>query len=229
MHVIFKRPSYYGAAVLVPAAYAGSTVAESAVPDGWEHLFSSYLYELLKDIAATDVNVVLLAVLLVALVIVLDAVSKYAQQERKKAGFDDKGAAKSVSECESGPVRRYVSDMQLLAGTPDALISEGGYIIPVERKPLAKKLRDRHVAQLLVYMRLVEEFEGKKPPYGYLVLGSKSRRIKVSNSDERQAWLQKIIDEMQQILNKNAKAVPEPSASKCKACNVRHRCQTRTE
>ena len=113
-----------------------------------------------------------------------------------------------------------------LAGRPDALISEEGYIIPIERKPLARKIRDRYVAQLLVYMRLVEEFEGRKPPYGYLILGPSARRFRIENSPERQAWLQKILDEMNAIM-KGAAAKAEPHPKKCGKCDVKEVCAFR--
>lgn len=183
-----------------------------------------YLRDLLIDVAATDTSIVLLAILLVTAVIVLDAVSKFAQEKRRHAGFDDASRRAEVRDRNSLPVRRYISDMQRLSGTPDALISENGHIIPVERKPFAKKIRDRYVAQLLVYMRLVEEFEGKKPPYGYLVLGPSCRKVKIDNSPERQAWLQKIIDEMQAVLQKQTEVVAAPEPRKCTKCSVRLSC-----
>jgi CRISPR/Cas system-associated exonuclease Cas4 (RecB family) len=103
------------------------------------------------------------------------------------------------------------------------LIVEDGFSVPVERKPLAKKLRDRYVAQILVYMRLVEEFEGQKPPYGYLLLGPQCRRVKIQNSPERQAWLDTLLIEMRAVLEGGeAKAITHPA--KCSKCDVRHRC-----
>jgi CRISPR/Cas system-associated exonuclease Cas4 (RecB family) len=120
-------------------------------------------------------------------------------------------------------VRNYISEIQGLAGKPDALISEGGFIIPIERKPLARKVRDRYIAQLLVYMRLIEEFEGKKPPYGYLILGPNCRRFKIENSPDRQAWLQRLIDEMRGVLAGQA-TTPTPHPKKCRKCDVRHAC-----
>lgn len=121
------------------------------------------------------------------------------------------------------PGREYVSQTQGLAGKPDALIRENGLLVPIEMKPLAKKLRDRYVAQLLVYMRLVEEFEGVKPPYGYLLLGQNKRRVKVLNSIEKQDWVDRLLDEMRNILN-GAPPVPAPHENKCARCDVKHRC-----
>lgn len=187
---------------------------------------SKYITELLYDIAATDSQIVLLAVLLVATVIVLDAISALAKRKRKETGIEKKepDLKASIVGLKSLPVRDYISDMQKLSGRPDALISEDGYIIPIERKPLSNKIRDRYVAQLLVYMRLVEEFEGKKPPYGYLILGTNCRKVRISNSAQRQAWLQKYLDEMHAILNEEAQAVPAPHPIKCRKCAVRQSC-----
>ena len=191
-----------------------------------EH-FREYLAKLLYDIAGTDQHVVLFVILLVATVIVLDAVSIFARKQRKKVGLEDKSSDAAARGTRSLPPRLYVSDMQGLSGKPDAVISEGGCIIPVERKPLAKKIRDRYVAQLLVYMRLIEEFEGKRPPYGYLILGSNCRRVKVVNSPEKQAWLQKMIDEMRAIYAGQAPAVAAPHPRKCKKCALRAACAYR--
>ena len=189
----------------------------------------AYLLNLLRDIAATDTQIVLLAILLVAIVIVLDAVSSFAKGKRLEIGIEKKGERAEVAGSESLLVRNYVSDMQGLSGKPDALITEGSYIIPIERKPLARKIRDRYIAQLLVYMRLVEEFEGKKPPYGYLILGPSCRRVKVENSERRQSWLQKYIDEMRAALEQKQPVLPAPHPRKCVKCTVREHCQHRVD
>lgn len=185
---------------------------------------AEFFRDLLSDLAQTDYHLVLLAVIVIATAIVLDAVTLFVRNTRKKTGVSRKSEVVSIDGAATLAVRHYVSDMQGLAGRPDALISEGGYIIPVERKPLARKIRDRYVAQLLVYMRLVEEFEGKKPPYGYLILGPSCRRFKIENSPERQAWLQSMIDEMRAIVA-GACAVPKPHPKKCAKCDVRTHCQ----
>lgn len=187
----------------------------------------AYFQNLFIDVVNVDADFAIAFLLIASIVIVWEAISTFAKQKRKEVGFGNKEFASSMKASSNKPlkVRRYVSDMQLLSGTPDALISENGFIIPIERKPFAKKIHDRYVVQLLVYMRLVEEFEGKKPPYGYLILGENCRCIKVHNTPEKQAWLQKIIDEMQAILNENREAVPQPVPSKCKNCQVRNYCK----
>ena len=183
-----------------------------------------YILQLFNDLATVDSGIVLLAVIIVAAAIVLDAVTRSARRGKEESGIDRKATTVSIDGSKSLPVRHYVSEMQGLAGKPDALISENGYIIPVERKPLARKIRDRYVAQLLVYMRLVEEFEGKKPPYGYLILGPNCRKFKIDNSTNRQAWLQLIIEQMRAVLN-GAAAIADPHPRKCSKCDVQVHCK----
>ena len=188
------------------------------------HEFSWYVLNLLEKLAGLDAQLVLLMTLIVVAVIVIDAISLSARHKRKEIGMSRKAGTVSIDGSKALPIRNYVSEMQGLAGKPDALISEGGYIIPVERKPLARKIRDRYVAQILVYMRLIEEFEGRKPPYGYLILGANCRRVKIENSEERQAWLQKLLDEMRAVLERGAAVVPAPQLQKCSKCDVRSAC-----
>lgn len=181
------------------------------------------IYTLIQEISVLDSEIILLAILVVIGTIVIDALSGFAKEEGLKAGATLHSDAVGIEGSKSLPAKQYISDIQGLAGRPDAVIKENGYYIPVERKPLAKKLHDRYVAQLLVYMRLIEEFEGKRPPYGYLILGQKCRRVKIENSEARQQWLQSHIDQMRGILA-GAPAIPAPHPRKCLRCEVRHSC-----
>jgi len=186
---------------------------------------SLYLHDLLFDLVRTDSHIVLFITLLVIIVIVLDSVSEDAKKKSKKTGLDPQGILQTALGSKLIAPKLYISDMQGLSGTPDALIIENGYFIPVERKAFSNKIRDRYVTQLLVYMRLVEEFEGKKPPYGYLVLGPKARLVKIKNTEESQEKLQKSIDEMKAILVDENQTKPLPHVRKCKKCHVRDFCK----
>lgn len=185
-----------------------------------------YLLRLLLAVASTNAEYVLLAAIVIAGLIILKSFYSSSLAKRRDSGVTNNSTLVSVDGSKSLPVKLYVSEMQGLAGKPDALISEFGCIIPIERKPLARKIRDRYVAQILVYMRLVEEFEGKKPPYGYLILGPTCRRFKIDNTPERQDWLQKLIDEMQGILQ-GGPCIPAPHPKKCSRCDVREACKFR--
>lgn len=178
---------------------------------------------LINEISVLDSEIILLTILLVIGAIVVDGLSAFAKEKQKTAGAARSTGTVSIEGSRELPARQYISDTQGLAGRPDAVIKENGFFIPIERKPLAKKLHDRYVAQLLVYMRLIEEFEGKRPPYGYLLLGPNCRRIRIENSPERQQWLQNHLDQMRAILaGLPAKAAPHPK--KCQRCEVRHTC-----
>ena len=181
----------------------------------------------LFDLSASS-NLFELLLIVGASLIVIRSFRKAATQRKSDAGFEKSGVTVSVDGSATLPAREYISTTQGLAGQPDALIVEEGAILPVERKPLAKKLRDRYVAQLLVYMRLVEEFEGVKPPYGYLLLGPTCRRVKIQNSPERQAWLERHLNEMREIL-RGAAPKPAPHPIKCAKCDVRHKCSARAD
>jgi len=183
-----------------------------------------FLFQTMSQLVTIDEEIILLAMLCAIAIIVFDTFHHVSRKRLKETGMQKRIVAKAIDGSKKLPVKDYVSNIQGLAGRPDAIIVENGFVIPVETKPLARKLRDRHIAQLLVYMRLIEEFEGKKPPYGYLILGGKCRRIKIMNSSERQAWLQNIIDEMRAVLaGKPANA--SPSAPKCAKCDVRSHCK----
>jgi CRISPR-associated exonuclease Cas4 len=191
--------------------------------------FSSYVDKLLNDLAATDTTIVLLLILLVIAVIILDAMSSEARSSRVKAGLATTKATDTpdnrLVKSEAIEGKEYVSEIQGLTGTPDAILVEDGVKIPVCRKPLAKKIRDRHVAQLLVYLRLLEEFEGKRPPHGYLIIGNNNRRVKILNSQKRQDWLSGILAEMRSIVEGETTAKATPEAQKCKSCSARHACE----
>ena len=190
-------------------------------------LLNNFFEDLLTDLSGLDSTIVLLAMLIIVAVVVLDAVGMAIRRRHKQAGLSPTTVTKSIDGSKTVPLRDYVSEIQGLAGKPDALIRENGYVIPIERKPLARKIRDRYVAQLLVYMRLVEEFEGKKPPYGYLILGANCRKIKIDNTSSRQEWLQKILDEMRGVLEHRVEPIATPQRTKCKKCDVRLSCAFR--
>lgn len=181
-----------------------------------------------REIANVDSQLIMLVVFIVSAVIVLDSFSLTARRKRQRAGISIDAVLVSVDGGKSIPVKNYVSEIQGLAGRPDALISEGGFIIPIERKPLARKLRDRYVAQILVYMRLVEEFEGKRPPYGYLILGPNARRIRIDNTEERQRWLDEMVQVMRGIVG-GAQCKPDPHPKKCELCDVNFKCLYRSD
>lgn len=167
-----------------------------------------------------------LILLVLATLWLMRSFKREAKSRHVRSGFSPADIALAIDGSAILPDREYISTVQGIAGRPDALIREHGKVIPVERKPLAKKLRDRYVVQLLVYMRLVEEFEGERPPHGYLLLGPSCRRIKVENSENKQAWVSGLLTEMRKVLN-GGDPTPSPHPSKCAKCDVKERCSAR--
>lgn len=183
-----------------------------------------FVDKLLLDLSQAPTDLVLLAFIFVAAVIMIDAFQRVVEIKGKESGLGSKSKTIAIDGSNITTAKQYISESQGLAGRPDAIISEDGFIIPVERKPFAKKIRDRYVAQILIYMRLIEEFEGKKPPYGYLVLGPNCKQVKIENSEARQKWLSNILVEMRETLSTN-KAKPSPSPKKCPKCEVNKFCK----
>lgn len=169
-----------------------------------------------------------LVVLAAITFLVIRSFLKGARKRHRDTGFRASEVAVAMEGSSFIPAREYISLSQGLAGRPDALVQEGEEVIPVERKPLAKKIRDRYVAQLLVYMRLVEEFEGRRPSKGYLLLGPECRRVIVENTEAKQRWIGTLVNQMRKILD-GEEARPFPHPAKCAKCDVRHRCSARAD
>lgn len=116
------------------------------------------------------------------------------------------------------------SDRLGLVGRPDRIIKHPkGYWIPIEKKS-AHKVQDSHRVQLCVYMILIEEKTGQRPPYGIISLGN-GREQKITNSEKlRQMTWQHIhaVREIKHRLNRPAAATPFPA--KCRACGYRDSC-----
>lgn len=196
----------------------------------WEYLAREMVL-LLRQIVSINSSVTVLVLLIVFAIIVVDLLLQRVQQSAKATGIvlgGSKTKAIGIDGTRQKPVKDLVSEEVGLAGRPDAILREDGFMIPVEHKPMASKLRDRYVAQLLVYLRLIEKIEGVRPPYGYLILGPNARRVKVTNTRQRQEWLDGKLNEMRDVLNgKPAKADPHPK--KCASCRMRELCAFRAD
>ena len=188
---------------------------------------SPYFQDLIYDLLRSDVLFFWLLVILTVLVIVLDSLSAIAAKKQKSSGVLPQITHVLSPGANFKEPEDYVSQYQQLSSRPDALLIENGYIIPVDRKIGGNKIRDRHVAELLVHMRLIEELEGKKPPYGYLILGKNARRVKILNTAQRQAWLTGILNEMRAIISGGKTAVAQPGGRKCKHCLVSDFCDAK--
>jgi CRISPR/Cas system-associated exonuclease Cas4 (RecB family) len=113
-----------------------------------------------------------------------------------------------------------------LAGRPDRIVEEGGVPIPEEWKS-AWRVHDSHRAQLGVYLILIEEVTGIRPPHGYVVLGD-GQRVKIENSDQLRARVLAIADQIRAARRDLAEIIQvRQPAAKCRGCGVREACGQR--
>jgi CRISPR/Cas system-associated exonuclease Cas4 (RecB family) len=75
-------------------------------------------------------------------------------------------------------------------------------------------------------MKLIERVQGKKPPYGIILLGENQELVKIENAPDKQRWLDAVIDEMRSILD-GVPAAPTPGKAKCAQCDVFDVCEHR--
>ena len=107
-----------------------------------------------------------------------------------------------------------------LAGRPDRVI-EGG--IPEEWKS-ALRLHDSHRAQMAVYFILLEEGTGVRPTHGFIVTGDGTRH-RVENTDELQAWVLEVADQIRAARRQTAEMIPvNPRPGQCRSCGQRENC-----
>ena len=181
----------------------------------------------LQQALRNDSQLILFAILIVSALIVLDAISKVASLRRKQAGIKFEQIKSALPGRNWLPARDFVSTKLSLAGKPDGLLLENGFTVPVEFKPMGKKVRDRYIIQMLVYLRLIEEFTGKRPPYGYLILGPKGKQIKIYNSEKKQIEIDNYLSQMRAIADEKASAIGDATEYKCQSCKVNSQCQFR--
>jgi CRISPR/Cas system-associated exonuclease Cas4 (RecB family) len=158
------------------------------------------------------------------LIFVWDIFERRSSNIRKKSGLTATSEIISAKGSAHSPSKDYFSKHLGLSSRPDALIREDGFIIPVDIKPMTKKVRDRHVVAMLMHMKLIEEIEGSRPPYGVLLMGTRKRQVRIKNTEEKLRWLDSLIAEMRSI-HEGIPAVPAPARYKCKHCDVRGICE----
>lgn len=172
---------------------------------------------------AVFTQICLLLVVLGAVIFMWDFFDRHSRAASKSAGLDMKTELIALQGTTALPSRTFSSPSLRLTSKPNALAKDKGFIIPIDVLPMSKKVKDRHVVQLLSHMRLIEEAEGKAPPYGALLMGKDRRFVKIKNTPEKQRWLESLLDEMRSI-QEGIPAVPAPTLYKCKSCDVRELC-----
>ena len=113
-----------------------------------------------------------------------------------------------------------------LTGTPDYLISTPHGLVPVEVKPTRKEEEPRqsHLLQVLAYCLLVEDTQGRKPPYGLLRYSSATFRV--DYNDATRAHLLEVMDAMRKLAELEEWQVERNHRlpGRCRACGYRSVC-----
>lgn len=168
------------------------------------------------------VEIVVLVLLLGVLLFTWEHLERRSKLLKKQSGLDEKSEVVAVKGGSVLPSKSLSSAKLGLASTPHALLREHGTTIPVDMHPFGKKVRDRHIAHLLVHLKILAEQEKKQPPHGVLILGE--RTIKIKFTEEKERWLDTLVDEMRSIRG-GVPAVASPAIYKCRSCDVRSLCR----
>ncbi len=113
-----------------------------------------------------------------------------------------------------------------LIGRPDHIVRRGKTIIVEDKKP-SRRVYESHRVQMGVYMLLVEEHYGVRPPHAVLVLGDGCRE-KIQNTKQLRAQVLDItarIRKARSDLRQPLRVVTTPA--KCRACAQRQNCDQR--
>ena len=123
--------------------------------------------------------------------------------------------------------RPLFSNRYRLTGRPDYLVRSREGVIPVEVKSGAAPAQPypAHLLQLAAYCLLVEEQEGRSPPYA--ILKYDDRAFEVDNTTALRRELLNTLDAMRRDLDaRNVKRSHE-EPGRCRNCGYRERCNQR--
>jgi CRISPR-associated exonuclease Cas4 len=123
--------------------------------------------------------------------------------------------------------RPLFSNQYRLTGRPDYLVRGKGGLVPVEIKSgrAPEQPYPSHVLQLAAYCLLVEEQEGRAPPYGILKYGD--RAFEVEYTPDLRSRLLDILDAMRHDLDVRDAGRSHDEPGRCQGCGYRDRCDQR--
>jgi CRISPR-associated exonuclease Cas4 len=160
------------------------------------------------------------ALLAVALLLLLGGVALVVVAARRRLAYG-LGAGKTVSLDN----RELFSERLGLVGRPDRVERQGGFLIPEEWKPSAKRVSPPHRLQLGVYFLLIEETYGVRPPYGWIVIRG-GKRVRVENADTLRSEVLAVAERIREHRREIAREIPvRQPAAKCRACGQRENCR----
>ncbi len=123
--------------------------------------------------------------------------------------------------------RPLFSSQHRLTGRPDYLVQSRQGVIPVEVKSGAapEQPYQAHLLQLAAYCLLVEEQEGRAPPYG--ILKYDDRAFEVDYGSALRAELLDVLAGIRQDLRAREVHRSHDEPGRCRGCGYRDRCEQR--
>ncbi len=111
-----------------------------------------------------------------------------------------------------------------LTGTPDYIVETGEGLVPVEVKPSRTDTepRESHLLQVLAYCLLLEEQEGKRPPYGLLRYSTET--FKVDYNVRTRQHIISAIAEMREAAEQQEIHRSHDVPAKCRMCSYHTVC-----
>jgi CRISPR-associated exonuclease Cas4 len=123
--------------------------------------------------------------------------------------------------------RPLFSQRYALTGRPDYLVRLHGDLIPVEVKSGMSPRRPyrAHILQLAAYCLLVEEQEGRAPPFG--ILKYSDRAFEIDYSPALRVKLLETLDAIRRGLRAPNVDRSHDEAARCRGCGYRDQCEQR--
>ena len=132
--------------------------------------------------------------------------------------YSDTGAAKIKA-------RLLYSARFGLVGKPDYLLATRQGLVPVEVKPLRDdpEPHESHLLQVLAYCLLIEDTEGKPPPYG--LLRYRNNTFKVDYNTQTRAFVIGVIEQMRRAREQATVHRSHEQPGRCRSCLYAEICE----
>jgi CRISPR-associated exonuclease Cas4 len=123
--------------------------------------------------------------------------------------------------------RPLFSKRYRLTGRPDYLVRTRQGVVPVEVKSGAAPPQPylAHVLQLAAYCLLVEELEGRAPPYG--ILKYRDKAFEIDYTPPLRSELVDAIDNIRRDLQVRGVERSHDEPARCRGCGYRQQCEER--
>jgi CRISPR-associated exonuclease Cas4 len=123
--------------------------------------------------------------------------------------------------------RALFSNRYRLTGRPDYVVHQRGGAVPVEVKscPAPPRPYESHLLQLAAYCLLLEDQEGRPPPYG--ILKYEDRTFEIAYTAELRAQLLQALQSIRGDMGSREPARSHEQPARCRGCGHRSRCDER--